>query len=95
VFFKKGHPDKFNKKKITWKSIAPDILVSLIPIVVGITVLIMNFTWLILALIIMLALLTSVGNSFVRGSLACKFCKQKEIGCPAEQLFNKGKKASD
>jgi hypothetical protein len=37
-------------------------------------------------------LLTFIGNGLVRGSLACKYCKQREIGCPAEQLFNKKKK---
>ncbi|MFH1684097.1 MAG: hypothetical protein ABIA67_04360 [Candidatus Margulisiibacteriota bacterium] len=26
---------------------------------------------------------------YLRGSLACKFCKQRELGCPAEQLFSK------
>jgi hypothetical protein len=24
----------------------------------------------------------------VRGQLACRYCKQRIIGCPAEQLFN-------
>jgi hypothetical protein len=27
----------------------------------------------------------------VRGQLACRYCKQREIGCPAAQLFNKQK----
>lgn len=92
LFFKKGNPHNFIKNKITWKNIIPDFLVSIIPIVVGIILLILNFNWLILSLIILLVTLTSVGNSFVRGSLACKFCKQREIGCSAEQLFNKNKK---
>jgi len=93
LFFKKGNPDKFTKKNITWKDILPDFLVSIIPMIVGIVLLISNFNWLILLLIIFLIMLSSVGSGFVRSSLACKFCKQKEIGCPAEQLFNKkGKK---
>jgi len=92
LFFKKGDSQKFIKDKITWKDILPDFLVSIILIVVGIALLILNFNWLILSLIILLVILTSVGNGFVRGSLACKFCKQKEIGCPAEQMFNKSKK---
>jgi hypothetical protein len=28
----------------------------------------------------------------VRGQLACKYCKQRELGCPAEQLFSKTKR---
>jgi len=37
-------------------------------------------------------LLFSVGNSYVRGSLACKFCRQRQLGCPAEKMFRQGKK---
>jgi len=90
--FKKGDPHKFLKDNLSWKDILPDILVSIIPLIVGIALLIMKFNWLILSLIIVLVLLTSVGNGFVRGSLACKFCKQREIGCHSEQLFDKSKK---
>jgi hypothetical protein len=89
LFFKKGNPHAFLKGNITWKDILPDFLVSIIPILVGIALLILKFDWLILSSIVLLAILTSAGNGFVRGSLACKSCKQREIGCPAEQLFNK------
>ena len=92
IFFKKGDLNKFCKMQITWKDLIPDFLVSLIPIIVGIIVLIIDFSWLILVLIILLVILTSFGNGFVRGQLACKYCKQKELGCPAEKLFNKKKK---
>lgn len=91
-FFNQDDPGKFNQDKITFKHILPDFLVSVIPLVVGIALLIMNFAWLILLLIILLIALTSAGNAFVRGSLACKHCKQRILGCPAEQLFNKNKK---
>lgn len=89
IFFKKGDPKAFHKKDISWKDIVPDSLVSLIPLIVGIYLLIVEFNWLILLSVIILVILTSAGNGFVRGSLACKFCKQRELGCPAEQLFNK------
>ena len=92
LFFKKGNPQKFIKDKITWKDILPDFLVSIIPILVGIALLIFNFNWSILLSVVLLVILTSAGNGFVRGSLACKFCKQRKIGCPAEKLFNKSKK---
>jgi len=92
LFFKKGNPRAFLKDKITWKDILPDFLASIIPILAGIALLMLKFDWLILSSIVLLAILTSAGNGFVRGSLACKYCKQREIGCPAEQLFNKGKK---
>ncbi len=92
LFFKKGDTKKFIQCKITWKDIVPEFLVSIVPIIIGIILLIINFNWWILVLIILLIILISFGNGFVRGKLACKFCKQKNLGCPAEQLFNKGKK---
>ncbi|MBN1157144.1 hypothetical protein JXA85_05975 [Candidatus Woesearchaeota archaeon] len=91
LFFKKGSPKAF-MKRITWKSILPDFLVSIIPIVAGIVLLVLRFSWLILASVVTLAILTSAGNGFVRGHLACRFCKQREIGCPAEELFSRNKK---
>ncbi len=91
VFFKKGNAKRFAQKQITWKDILPDFMVSIIPIMVGIALLIINFNLLILSLVILLAILTSAGNGFIRGSLACKYCKQREIGCPAEKLFKKDK----
>ena len=38
---------------------------------------------------IVLLLLGFFGNAIVRGKLACNYCKQKEIGFPAEQLFER------
>jgi O-antigen ligase len=90
LFFKKGDPERFTGAKITFKDILPDILVSVIPVVAGTVLLIMDFQWFLLFLIIVLAFLTFFGNGFIRGSLACRYCTQREIGCPAEQLFSKG-----
>ena len=92
LLFKKGDSARFIKTEMTWKNIIPDFLVSLIPLIAGIVLLILRFDWLMLLLIILLVILTTSGNGFIRSSFACKFCKQKEIGCPAEKLFNKGKK---
>jgi len=89
LFFKKNNPQKFIKPKITWKAIIPDFLVSIIPLVVGIVLLILKFNWLILSLVVLLVLLGSVGTSFIRNSLACKFCKQRKIGCPANSYLTK------
>jgi hypothetical protein len=54
---------------------------------------IQGFTWTILILVIALLLLGFPGNALVRGQLACKYCKQREIGCPATQLFDKPENA--
>lgn len=92
ILFKKGSSKKFFKNKMTWKDMLPDFLVPIIPLIAGIVLLALKFNWLILICTVLLVILTSAGNGFVRGSLACKFCKQRELGCPAEQLFNKNKK---
>lgn len=91
IFFKKGDAAKFSQCSISWKDILPDFLVSLIPLLVGVALLAANFNFLVLFLLILLVILASAGNGFVRSSLACKYCKQKEIGCPAEKLFKKRK----
>jgi hypothetical protein len=92
IFFRKGDASKFCKMQMTWKDMIPDLMVSLMPFIVGIILLIKNFTWVMLILVIVLFLLASISNGFVRGQLACKYCKQRELGCPAEKLFDKKKK---
>ena len=94
LFFKQGNPESFIEKEITWKDVIPDFLVMIFPLIGGIVILIRDFTWLILVLMVVLVVLSMGGNAFIRGSLACKYCKQKELGCPAEQLFNKGAKTA-
>lgn len=89
LLFRKGNPKKFLNIKITWKDILPDFMVSIIPALVGIIILISNFDWTLLILIIILLFLTFAGSGFVRGSLACKCCKQRKLGCPALKLFKK------
>ena len=88
LFFKKGSPEKFIAMKISWKDIIPDFLLFIIPVLAGILLIIQGFTWTILILVIALLLLGFLGNTLVRGQLACRYCKQRDIGCPAAQLFN-------
>jgi hypothetical protein len=82
-----------SEKRISWRDVVPDFLVSLIPLAVGVVVLVRNFSWLVLFLTVCLVILGSAGTGFIRARLACKYCKQRELGCPAEQLFNKTKPA--
>jgi hypothetical protein len=65
----------------------PDFLVFLVPAVSGIILLVISFEWQLLALVAALFILSFSGNALIRGSFACKYCKQREIGCPAEKLF--------
>jgi hypothetical protein len=91
LLFKQRDNSKFCQETITWKYMIPDLLVSLLPFVAGIVLLIIKFDFLLLTAIVILLLLTTSGNGFIRGKLTCKFCKQRELGCPADKLFNKGK----
>lgn len=88
-FFRKGEASKFCAKEFNWKDMIPDLLVALIPLIIGIVYIIIAFNILQLTAILLIIGLSSVGNGFVRGSLTCKYCKQREMGCPAEQLFTK------
>ena len=95
MLFKKGKPNVFSDETMTWKSLIPDIFVTIIPLIAAIVLMIIDFNWIILALMLIIILLTSTGNGFVRGSLACKYCRQRELGCPAEKLFSKDKSAQE
>ena len=89
LLFKKGSPERFKAKKITWMNLVPDFLVSVIPLAVGGFYLVQSFNWLRLSLIVVLVIMAFLVTGFVRGSISCKFCRQKVMGCPAEQLFAK------
>jgi hypothetical protein len=91
--FRRGSPDRFIRRKISWKDLLPDFAIALVPVIVGAIFLITGFDWMTLGLVVILLLAASVGNSLVRGRLACKYCRQRLLGCPAERLFNKGQAA--
>ena len=91
MFFKKGNPKNFCRKQMTWKDIIPDFMVSLIPFIIGIILLIRDFDWILLSFVVLLFVLTFIGNGIIRSQLACKYCKQRKIGCPAQKLFEKKK----
>ncbi|MEW6235402.1 MAG: hypothetical protein AB1656_08465 [Candidatus Omnitrophota bacterium] len=89
-FMKKNESQKFGEREITWKDLLPDLMVFVFPFIGGIVLLFLRYHWMILVWMAALFLLSFPGNGVVRGSLACKYCRQRELGCPAERLFNKG-----
>ncbi len=93
LLFRKGSPEKFSRMKITWNDIVPDFLVFIVPVLAGIYLLIREFTWTVLFLVLALLVLGFIGNALVRGYLACRYCRQREIGCPAEQVFRKSERS--
>ena len=87
LLFKKGDPQQFAERTASWRDVLPDFLVFLLPVGGGIVLLIQDFTWPLLIALAGLVALSFGGTAFVRGSFSCQYCKQKDIGCPAEQLF--------
>jgi len=88
-FFKKGEISEFYTCDMTWKDMIPDMLVSFIPLIAGVVLLILKFEIILLVYVLLLLIFTTAGNGFIRGSLTCRYCKQRELGCPADKLFNK------
>jgi hypothetical protein len=66
----------------------PDFVVLLWPVLGGIVLVIQDFSWLLIGMLLLLVALFLGGNAIVRGSFACKYCRQKELGCPAARLFS-------
>ena len=87
--FKRGDPQTFAEKEASWKELLPDLLVSLLPLLAGIALSILDFTWFRTVLLALLIALTSGGTGFIRGNLLCKYCEQGRLGCPAAKLFEK------
>lgn len=93
LFFKKGDPNRFTSKEISWKHLIFDFLVAVIPLAAGIALSIMDFNWPRSAAMIALFVLGFPVVGYLRGELACKYCRQRELGCPAQDLFNPKPKA--
>ena len=87
--FKKDDPQRFVNRKVTFKDLLPDLMVTIISIIGGIVLLMTSCSWLILVLMLVLLFLASGGNAIIRGKFACKYCKQREIGCPAQMFFER------
>lgn len=85
--FRQGEPRKFTEVDISWANMLPDLLVLLWPLLGGIILLVLDFTWLGVGMLALLIGLSLSGNAIIRGSFACKYCQQKELGCPAARLF--------
>ena len=94
LLFRKGDPQKFAETQINWFDLVPDFMVLILPTIGAIVLLATAFSWIVPALLALLLVLGFAGNAVIRGSFVCKYCKQREIGCPAEKLFSKGAKPS-
>lgn len=74
---------------MSWKDLIPDVLISLIPLLCGIILMIIRFDILLLVAVTLILALSTIGNGYIRSNLTCKYCKQRELECPAEKMFRK------
>ncbi len=88
-FFKPGNSETFSRKEVSWLNILPDMLIVLIPAGIGAFLLIQQFQWQVLVLMAGLLVMGVPVTGMIRGSLACCYCRQRILGCPAEKLFQK------
>jgi len=91
LFIKKGDIKKFANRNISIVHMIPDFLVIILPLFGGVILLILDFSILVLSLMVFILVLFFGGTAVIRGTFACKYCKQKDIGCPAYAIFNKKK----
>jgi hypothetical protein len=86
--FGRRDPDRFGAREVSWAQVLPDLLVSILPLIGGILLLVLReWDWLVAGLLVALFALAFGGTAYVRGSLACKHCEQRTLGCPAYDLF--------
>ncbi|MBN1219917.1 MAG: hypothetical protein JXM69_13390 [Anaerolineae bacterium] len=91
LLFKPGDPACFADREVSWAELLPDFIAVILPLVGGIVLLVTNFNWLLLAGLAALVVLYFGGNAVIRGSFMCKYCRQRQLGCPAEELFSQRK----
>jgi hypothetical protein len=89
LLFKKGDPARFAAREIGWSALIPDFAVLLIPVIVGGAMLVIDFHWWRAVLVGALIFISFAGNAAIHIGFGCRYCRQREIGCPAERLFSK------
>jgi len=87
--FPRGDPARFAQHEVSWRDVVPDMLVLVFPLLGGAVGLIREFPWLFLGLLLALVILSVGGNAVIRGSFVCAHCAQRELGCPAQKLFER------
>jgi len=89
LLFKKGSPNIWRNKKVSFKDFIPSLFISIIPIAAGIFLLIKDFNWLILVFAAWPIIIWFFGNPLIYGELICPNCKQAQICCPVCEYFMK------
>lgn len=85
--FPQGDPGRFAGMTMTWRTLIPDLLIMLLPLLGGVIVLVRNFSWMAVIGMVLFVMLSLGGIAYVRTRIACRYCRQRETGCPAETFF--------
>ena len=85
--FAQGAPQKFGCMNMTWATLIPDMLIVILPLFGGAILLVQRFSWMVATGMVLFTAISLGGNALIRTRIACKYCKQREIGCPAEKFF--------
>lgn len=95
VFFKKDEKRKFYEKEITMKHMIPSMLPMVITLIAGIYLVIQglpSINFIVIGIAVWPLIVTFFGNPIIYGKIACPYCKQRELGCPACDFFMKMEK---
>ncbi len=89
LIFRQGDPKRFPEKTVTLKDLTSDLLVVIFPLLGGAVLLIQHFSPATAVALALFLALSFGGTYLIRSRVACLGCKQRELGCPAEQFFAK------
>ena len=83
LFSKKRYDRDFSKMDFSNWDVFLVFLPTILPVIGAIVLLLINFSW-VMIIILVLCLIIGLGSIIVmHGALICKHCKQGRIGCPA------------
>jgi len=91
LLFSEGDPGRFAERVVSWHDVLPDLMVTVIPLIGGGVLLATDFSWVVASLLLVLFVLGFPGSAFIRGSYACRHCRQRDLGCPALTLFERNR----
>ena len=83
LFFKKRYDRDFSKMEFSNWDVFLVFLPTILPVIGGIVLLLINFSWVIVILLILCIVIGLVSIIGMHRALFCKHCKQGRIGCPA------------
>jgi len=83
LFFKKRYDRDFSKMKFSNWDVFFVFLPTILPVIGAIVLLLIDFSWIMLFLLILCIVIGLVSIIVMHGAVICKNCKQGRIGCPA------------